>query len=125
MMKTRNGSNGFTIIELILVVGIIGILAIVSIPNYINLTSISQTNATKSIAAALSVANADNYASRILSATNGIAIKNCNSASGLLQNGLPSGYTITSLKVSANTTVSCTLKGPTKTSATFIATGIL
>lgn len=116
--------RGFTIIELILVIAVIGILSIVIIPKYINLTTASQINSTRYIAAALSSANAENYAIRIANSANGIAIKNCNSAINLLQGGLPTGYKITSKSVKVDITVNCTLKGPSSTTATFLATGI-
>ena len=106
-------------------IAIIGILAATAIPKFINLSSTSQTNTTNNIAGALSSANAENYASRNLSTANGSAVTNCTSVANLLQGGLPTGYTITSLVVGVNVTATCTLSGPSSTTATFLATGIL
>jgi len=117
--------NGFTLIELVIVIAIIGILAITAIPKFLNLSTTSQTNTTNNIAGALSSANAENYAARILSTANGSPVTNCTSAANLLQGGLPSGYTITALTIAVNITAACTLSGPSSTTATFYATGIL
>lgn len=116
--------RGFTLIELVIVIAIVGILSAVAIPKFIDLANNAQTAATTAIAGALSSANASNYASRKASASLGVAITNCTDVANTLQGGLPSGYTITSGAVSADTSVSCTLTGPSSTTATFTATGI-
>lgn len=116
--------QGFTLIELVIVIAIIGILSAVAIPKFIDLASNAQVAATTAIAGALSSANASNYGSRKASNSLGVAISNCSDVANALQGGLPSGYTITSGAVSADTSVSCTLTGPSSTTATFTATGI-
>ena len=123
-----NQQTGFTLIELIIVIAIIGILAAVAIPKFISLSTNAQAATITSIAGALSSANAENYAARVLSNKNGSPVTNCTSVANLLQGGLPPlppGYTITSRSVRVNATVTCTLKEPSSTTATFFATGIL
>ncbi len=121
---SRQHIQGFTLIELVIVIAIIGILSAVAIPKFINLSSNAQTAATNAVAGALGAANASNYAARKLSSSLGVAVANCTDVSSALQGGLPTGYTITSAAAAADTTVTCTLTGPSSTSATFSATGI-
>ena len=117
--------SGFTLIELITVMVILTILAIVCLPKYLDFSAKAQTTMTESVAAALSSANAENYATRTENKINGISIKNCSNLSKLILSGLPSGYKIKGAKVSVNVTIACVLKGPSNTQATFFATGIL
>ena len=118
--------KGFTLIELVIVIAIIGILAVIALPKFINLNSNAQSSAINAIAGALSQANANNYAARKLNTSFGVAITNCQNMANALQAGaLPAGYTIASLAVAVDATVSCTLNGPNSSSATFNATGVL
>jgi MSHA pilin protein MshA len=122
--KMSTKQKGFTLIELVVVIAILGILAAVAIPKLFNITSDAQTAATLGVAGALSASNAENYAVRVEKSTNGQTVANCTAVGSLLEGGLPSGYTITAAAVAVNATVTCTLIGPSTTSATFSATGI-
>lgn len=124
MLNNNFYQNGFTLIELIIVIVILGVLAVTAIPMFQDLSTDARNAAIKSIAGTLSSANAENYAVRILRTTNGKAVTNCTSVANLLSGGLPAGYTITSSSVSVNVTKTCTIKGPSSTSAKFTATGI-
>lgn len=121
MMKKQ---YGFTLIELVIVIIILGILAIVAVPKFIDLSGDAKTAATNSVASSLASANAVNYASRKENSSKGVAVANCTDVAGTLAGGLPTGYTITAAAVATDVTSTCTLTGPSSTTATFTATGV-
>ncbi|MFO1328152.1 MAG: type II secretion system protein [Rubrivivax sp.] len=95
----RSRQAGFTMIELIVVIVILGVLAATALPKFVDMRSDAQQAAVEGVAGAAASAMNVNFAGcslvkHAVTANKCVKVDECADVSGLLQGGLPSGYTL-------------------------------
>lgn len=108
--RAVKSSAGFTLIELIMVIVILGTLAAIAFPRFIDLSAEAEETTLQGIVASMGSASAMNYAVRIASdRVKGLPVADCQDITGLMDGGIPGGYSVTAQAVAPGATASCTV----------------
>lgn len=85
-------------IELIMVIVVLGILAAIAMPRFVDLSADARASALSGVVGAAASAHVVNYAACVTQNNTASArckkVDNCDDTASLLQDGLPTGYTV-------------------------------
>lgn len=98
-MEASRTQKGFTLIELVVVIVILGILAATALPKFIDMSGEAEVAAAQGVAGAIASATSINYGARKVSSASATTLNQANVCTsgilgGLMQGGVPTGFTI-------------------------------
>ena len=116
--------KGLAFVEIVMALVVLAILATTAIPSFVSDRVSARQAAVEGVAGSLGSASAINYAVRIISESNGIAVTNCVDVVKTLEGSLGAEYKIVAAPIATGTKTECTVVHQEGEKATFVAHGI-